>query len=243
MEWITIGLMIALCSALALFANHSNIFDKGGCATALVMGIFVSLTGSFNWLLLLIVLMVITYASTRFKFQEKELKGLQEGKSGSRGYQSVLANGGVACGIAFLTIFFSPEILAFPFVVAIASATSDVFASEIGGLSDKTYLITNLKRVKPGTNGGISWLGQGAAFGGSLFISIVGYLLFHPSFIYFKWILLAALLGFISCQLDSLLGATLEGRPIIKKELSLNKEGVNLTSILLISLLAFGLIR
>jgi uncharacterized protein (TIGR00297 family) len=239
MDWIIIGPMIGFCVVLALIANHFNIFDKSGCLAALAMGVLVSFTGKYNWLLLLFILMVIVHASTRFKFREKELKGLQEGKSGSRGYQSVLANGGVACGIAFLTLFFPPKILVFPFVVAIASATSDVFASEIGGLSDKTYLITNLKRVKPGTNGGISWLGQGAAFGGSLFVSIFGYLLFSS----FKWILLAALLGFISCQLDSLLGATLEARPITKKGLSLNKEGVNLTSILLISLLAFGLIR
>jgi uncharacterized protein (TIGR00297 family) len=241
MEWLIIGLMIGFCAVLALVANHFRIFDRGGCLAALALGLLVSLTGMYQWLSLLFILMVAVYASTRFRFREKESKGLQEGKSGCRGYKSILANGGVACAIAFSTLFFPHKVfmLAFPFLVAVASANSDVFASEIGGISNNAYLITNLEKVKPGTNGGVSWLGLGAAFAGSLLISAAGHLLFHLSL---KLVLPAALLGFVGCQIDSLLGATIEGRRLTRKGLVLGKEGVNLTSIFLTSVLAFGLI-
>lgn len=80
-----------------------------------------------------------------------------------------------------------------------ACTNGDTWASEIGVLSkDKPYLITTLKQVPKGTNGGVSVLGLLASFGGGLVIGIVDYiasiLLLH-SFGNWKVIIISALGG------------------------------------------------
>lgn len=95
----------------------------------------------------------------------------------------------------------------------------DVFASELGILASKPpRLITTMKSVPPGTNGGLSLVGAAASALGGLWMGIVfvlsmmhwnaacpmdasevGYLLST-----------ATLAGFAGSMLDSLLGATLQ---------------------------------
>ncbi len=55
------------------------------------------------------------------------------------------------------------------FIVCIASANSDTWASEIGSLSKKNPIyIRTFKRIERGTSGAISLLGSIAALSGSL---------------------------------------------------------------------------
>jgi uncharacterized protein (TIGR00297 family) len=113
------------------------------------------------------------------------------------------------------------------FITAISAATSDTFASEIGIMSDRVYLITNMKKVERGVNGGVSFLGTNAAFFGALFMSIVGWVTLSKFSLLpdnKSLILIPLFIGFLSCQIDSVLGATLEGK-------ILTKDTVNLVSI------------
>jgi uncharacterized membrane protein len=91
------------------------------------------------------------------------------------------------------------------FAVAIASANSDTWASEIGSLSrkDPIYILT-FKRMEKGTSGAISLLGSLAALSGSMLIALLASVLFHLS-------ILASMIvfafGYFGNLFDTLIGA------------------------------------
>jgi uncharacterized protein (TIGR00297 family) len=141
------------------------------------------------------------------------------------------------------------------FVAAISVAAADTVASELGVFSDKTYLITNIKkRVLPGTSGGVSWLGQFWALLAATYTAFFGFIMlfvipngllhdFEAYYIYcpplsnsFIMILIPLTVGFIGCQIDSILGATLEPKGLI------SNNGVNLVATSLGGLIAWMMI-
>ncbi len=89
---------------------------------------------------------------------------------------------------------------------AISVAVSDTWATEVGCRNPgKTVLITSLKKVEPGTDGGISFKGMVAALAGALLIPL---LLFPVSNrVDLTVALVIAISGFAGSLLDSLLGA------------------------------------
>ena len=112
-----------------------------------------------------------------------------------------------------------------------AVAASDTFASEIGCLDDNVRMITTFKRCEAGLNGGFSPSGQKAALAGSALIGLLAfpawYLTTDALVIEDGLMLSVAVLviGWLGCQMDSLLGAVLENRGF------LTKGGVNGISI------------
>jgi uncharacterized protein (TIGR00297 family) len=103
-----------------------------------------------------------------------------------------------------------------------ATATADTLASEIGSTyRGQPRMITTLKKVKAGTDGAVSLLGEAAALFGSVSIAAVAIVLgvFGPG----VWtaFTLTVLGGFLGTNLDSVLGATFQQRKW------LTNEGVN----------------
>ena len=94
--------------------------------------------------------------------------------------------------------------------MAKASRESTVtLASEIGVTGGVPRLITTLKQVPIGTNGGVTLTGQSVAFFGGLVISLVAFLL---GMITLPMVAVCTLAGFIGTNIDSFIGATLENR-------------------------------
>lgn len=96
------------------------------------------------------------------------------------------------------------------YVASIATKLSDTFASEIGKAYGKTtFLITNFKRVDPGTEGAVSAEGTAAAVVGGFLMSSyglgIGLIKDYPS------LLLSTLAAFIATNIESVIGATLQG--------------------------------
>ena len=84
-------------------------------------------------------------------------QGVQEGKKGERTHKNIIANGLVpvlVVVISFLTGEQNSMLAGVAFLSAISVAAADTTASELGVLSPRTYLITTLERVPPGTDGG-----------------------------------------------------------------------------------------
>src|SRR3989454_3874320 len=71
------------------------------------------------------------------------------------------------------------------FLSALSVAGADTLASEIGVLSRKTVLITTGEPVPPGTDGGVSRLGQLCAVGAAALPALAG--LFPPSHLSRVW--------------------------------------------------------
>ncbi len=239
-----IVIVLALCSVMSLITYFKKMLTLTGSVSAFGVGVIIGVFGSVMWLILLLVFLLSSFAATKYKFAAKEAWGVQEGRRGERKGGNVLAHGlipAVISIIAFLTVRFDLPLLptgitGLIFISAISVAAADTLASEIGVLSDKTYSIITRERVRPGTNGGVSWFGQMWAFFGAAYTSIIGWLILHPfsdtlaDSIWIIWI--PIVVGFVGCQIDSVLGATLEARGV------LNKDTNNLVTIAMGAILA-----
>jgi len=244
-----LGLTLLLCAALSAAAYYRRVLTWDGSVAAFVVGLLIGVLGDVTWLLLLLFFLLSSFVATRYKFALKEALGVQEGRQGERRASNVLANGVAAvvvAGFFFLAIGPPRALAGLVYVSVLAVAGADTLASEIGVLSPNAYLISNGKKVPPGTDGAISVLGQACALAAAVYIALVGWIVLSilaplvgslvtiatNSFL----ILIPAFVGFLGCQIDSLLGATLERKGII------GKRSVNLVSTSLGGLIAYAML-
>ena len=233
-----------ICFLFGILTLYFRLLDKKGTLVAVSIGAIIIFSTEIEWFLLLLIFFVLGYFVTKFRFRYKEKKRLHEGGNGIRKVGNVIANGLPSAVIAILVVVnpsFPLKKIAIPFTVSIAVATADTFASEIGVLSNKVYMITSFKKVEPGTNGAVSLLGQLCAIAGASAIGIASFFLLN---IQVKWIIFAITLGFLGCQIDSLLGATLQGgeksrEDQLPSDAILTNSDVNLISISFTTLFAF----
>jgi uncharacterized protein (TIGR00297 family) len=95
-------------------------------------------------------------------------------------------------------------------VASIATKLADTFASEIGKAYGKTtFLITTMARVEPGTEGAVSAEGTAAAALGGFMLSLYGY---GIGLIDGRSVAISTVAAFIATNVESLLGATLQGK-------------------------------
>ena len=139
-------------------------------------------------------------------------------KGGRRDAVQVLANGGLGALMAALHALTGRPIFMLGFAIAMAAATADTWASEIGVLSTRRPVsILSMRAVPRGTSGGVSPVGLIASCGGALFIAlwfVIGYMVlegWNPGEL---GAMLAAITGggFLGSLVDSLLGATVQAQ-------------------------------
>lgn len=214
---------VALVMVLMVISRIRKILNESGTWAAAIMGLVVSIGGHWTWLVTLLAFLSAGFFVTRWRYDEKKEMGFNEGEDGERDWTNVISNGGVPMLIslyAFMTEDWQ-ELLPI-FVASVAVATSDTFASEVGCLDKRVYMITTLKKCEPGLNGGFSPNGQIAALIGALLISLVatalGMLVDSEALSSpVEFIISISIIGFLGCQVDSLLGALLENRGYIGK--------------------------
>ena len=133
------------------------------------------------------------------------LTQLAERHSPRRSARQVVANGGVATVAALLGAWTAAA-------GAIAAAAADTWATEIGAFSPfAPRLITSGRRVTRGTSGGITALGTMGAVAGALVIAWLAHAL-TPRGTAPGSAALVAGAGLSGMVVDSLLGATLQGK-------------------------------
>ncbi len=203
---------------LSVLSLTFRVFDLKGTIMALFVGIFVTFLGSIEWLILMLIFVIVSFIATKAWFRKKAEMHLQEGKSGERKTSNVAYAASV--GLFITLIHGIDPILSFHlfelFAVSFSVITADTFASEIGVLDRKVWLITNFRRVQRGINGGISVTGELASVMGGLVIGIsYSVLQFHA--LNFIPILFITAAGFVGCQIDSVLGSVFENRGKLNK--------------------------
>jgi uncharacterized protein (TIGR00297 family) len=212
--------MMALAAnlAVAIAGHRARTVSRSGAIVGAIIGtiIYASL-GWQGWLLLLLTF-VAASVSSRLGLRRKVLLGIAEERGGRRGAGNAIANTGVAAICALLlpiTPFADAARLAF--VAALAAAGSDTIASEIGkAWGRRTWSITSLTQVPPGTSGAMSVEGTIAGAIGALGLAMAAVVLdLTPA----RTVVFIAIAASIGSLLESWLGATLEGPGILNNDM------------------------
>ena len=208
--WVTFGIV----GVLVLISEKYRVLDRLGVYAAAALGLIVGGLGHWTWLVILLGFLGTSHKATKWRFDEKAEKGLCESSDGHRSWGNVVANGGLPGLIAIAAWYLnSHDDGLWVFAAAVAVAAADTLASEIGCLDDRVRMITTMKKCEAGLNGGFSPNGQLAAAVGSIIIATLAFVSEQN----IELALLVALIGWLGCQVDSLLGALLENRGLMTK--------------------------
>lgn len=215
----------------------------GGVLTAVLTLAPLPGPGPVSWyhsaLPALLALFLLTFSATRFGLGKKRQLGAAEDKRGRNAAQ-VAANLGVA-GLGAAAALSHPlpgACYAVLVAAALAEATADTLASELGEvLGGQPLMVTTRRRVPPGTDGAISLAGTLAGLGGAVLVVLVATLTLGLRVSDAVCTGLGAAGGLF---VDSLLGATAERRGW------LNNDAVNFLSTVVAAAIAglfFAIIR
>jgi len=261
MEWSTtayVTFAFVLAVMMSLRGYRKGSLDASGARAAFVVGLL-SCTASVRFGLTLIAFFLSSSKVTKIgAARKREVEdGHQEG--GNRNWIQVAANGAVGTSLAAAFLLRSrqgglhPEgpldfasapvacMLQAAYICHYACCNADTWASELGVLGrGKPRLVTTLREVPTGTNGGVSVGGTAASVAGGLFIGIVFYSLGlalgpppaaggPPQW---RLVPLGAVAGFFGSLVDSLLGATVQYSGYCqKKRLVVDAPGPTVTHV------------
>jgi uncharacterized protein (TIGR00297 family) len=205
---------LVLSSGIGLLAYKRRSLSRGGVVGAIATGTTTFGLGGLAWGLSLIFFFVSSSLFSHFRAREKAATAADKFSKGSqRDLGQAAANGGVATLTALAYGLSSStrarEALQASYIGALATANADTWATELGVLSKRApRLVTNGQPVAPGTSGGVTLLGSGAAAGGALSLGGVFKLLSRHSSPVLP--LIALLSGLAGSFFDSILGATVQ---------------------------------
>ncbi|MEP7235623.1 MAG: DUF92 domain-containing protein, partial [Ignavibacteriota bacterium] len=137
-----------------------------------------------------------------------------------RNWKQVLCNGAIPA-IAVIIIALRHDLreeISLLFLGALATATADTWATEIGTRFGKgVYNIFTFRLSVKGISGGVSLIGLGASILGALLIavlSLIRFSVYDPicELIFVKVIPVITISGFCGALLDSIIGATLQAK-------------------------------
>lgn len=187
-------------------------------------------------------MLVLTLVATRIGRARKEEVGTAEDKHGRQASQ-VAANLGAAALAALpltATQLFSPSshtalVSLAAISAALAEATADTLSSELGQVfGGQPRLLTTLRSVPVGTDGGITFAGTAAGVLGAAFVAAVAAVVFSLNLRNASVVFGCGVIGLFA---DSLLGATLERRGW------LNNDAVNFLSTVVAAIAAAWLVQ
>ena len=216
---------LAITAALAVAAYVSGALTAVASLAAAAFGGLIVVTAGFPFLAMLVLFVVASVLATRYGFEEKRRANVHEGTVGERGVSNVLAHVIVPTALVLLAAawpsFLGQRPLFVLYASALAFGAADTFASEFGVLAGGARSILSGRRVPPGTNGGVSGIGELFAFVGALVTAVVGLGLFAlfgtPVAAPAMFLIATTSAGFIGCQADSVLGELLENRGYLTK--------------------------
>lgn len=203
-----------IVGVLVLISEKYRVLDRLGVYAAAALGLVVGGLGHWTWLVILLGFLGTSHKATKWRFDEKSAKGLSESIDGHRSWGNVVANGGLPGLVAVISwLLADHENGLWVFAASVAVAAADTFASEIGCLDDRVRMITTMKKCEAGLNGGFSPNGQIAAAVGAIVIAALAFISNQN----YEYALVVAIIGWMGCQVDSLLGALLENRGFMTK--------------------------
>ncbi len=180
------------------------------------------LWGCLSWQGWLSVVFYLIFGSlvTKIGYKYKSKKGIAEKRGGRRGAENVWGSAATGFFFAILIKFNigNLDILKVAFASSFSAKLGDTFGSEIGKrFGQSTFLITTLRKVEKGTEGGISFEGTLASIFGSLIMAFVIFKLgLISSYLQF---FIVSISGFLATLVESIIGAVFQDRFDLSNEL------------------------
>ena len=208
--WI-LGVIINSLLMIIAFISPKKLLTVAGYFHAWLLGVIVWGTLQWQGYTVVMVYFLVGSAVTRIGMAQKEAAGIAEKRSGMRGPENVWGSALIATLCALGTLLANApwqELLILGYVASFSTKLSDTTASEVGkAYGKRTFLITTLKPVPPGTEGAVSLEGTLAGLVASALIALLAWGIGLISLIGVVWCIVAA---FIATNLESLIGATLQ---------------------------------
>jgi len=200
---------LALAAAIAVGARAARALTTDGAIAATLVGA-ASVAAGWSWAALLLAFFLSSSALSRIgiDIKRRRTSAILE-KGDERDAIQVLANGGV-----FATAALGYALLPWDGWMALgggalAAATADTWATEIGTLARGVpRVITTWRPAPPGTSGAVTLLGSSAMVLGSAFLTLGMVAAVWP-----RHVFVAAFIGgVVGALADSLAGATVQAR-------------------------------
>lgn len=220
----------------AAIALPKKLLTTAGYANAWLLGVIV--WGALDWPGYATVLFYFFVGSavTKIGMAQKEAYGIAEERGGVRGPGNVWGSAltGAVCALCLVAVrgwlgegmpvgapsntvaveqtavAIASSLLALGFVASFSTKLSDTTATEIGkAYGQRTFLITTLRPVERGTEGAVSLEGTLAGIVGSIALAAVAWIVGLISPI---GVGICAIAAFIATSVESLIGATVEGK-------------------------------
>jgi uncharacterized protein (TIGR00297 family) len=209
---------LALNVTVAVLGWIARTVSVAGAITGAIIGtIIYAGAGTPGWILLLTAFVAASVTS-RLGLRRKEALGVAEDRGGRRGPGNAIANTGIAACAAALKLFSSHgPACDLALTAALVAGASDTVASEIGkAWGRRTFLVTSVRPVPPGTSGAISLEGTIALAGSA---ALLGWIAHGLGLIGPEALPVVAFAAFAASFIESVLGATLEPRGILNNDL------------------------
>jgi uncharacterized protein (TIGR00297 family) len=228
---------ISLAFGLAVWSLRAATAPAAATGALITACLYMRTPGWRTALLPLLAMLVLTLTATRIGRERKEEVGTAESKRG-RNASQVAANLGAAALAALpLTAaqLFSPStktaIASLAAIsAALAEAAADTLSSELGQVfGGEPRLLTTLRTVPAGTDGGVTFAGTAAGCLGAAAVTTISAVTFSLNLRISVVIFFCGVLGLFA---DSLLGAVLERRGW------LNNDAVNFLSTVIAAIAA-----
>ena len=206
---------VNLVFAWAAWRTHA--VTRSGAIVGWLIGTTMWLTtGPRGWTMLAVTFLAAA-VTTRMGIRRKILLGIAEARGGRRGPGNAIANtslaawaGLISCGLP------DPTLARIALVAALTTAASDTVASEIGkAWGRRTWLITSMRRVPPGTSGALSLEGTVAGVASAAALAGIGAAL---GLVPVTTCVAIAMAAVFAALVESVLGATLEGPGLLNND-------------------------
>ncbi|MDP6038697.1 MAG: DUF92 domain-containing protein [Candidatus Latescibacteria bacterium] len=200
---------IAAGSIVVLASYWARLVTLGGALAMFCLAVPIFGYGGWMWTVPIVMFFLPSSLLSKVGKAHKRKFDLVFEKSDRRDAFQVMANGGVAGAIA-VWFAVTGDVDVFPlYCTALAAASADTWATELGTLAKGTpRLITSFRQVPAGTSGGITVVGLMSSLAGALVVALSGWLFVGAAMA----TVIVALCGLAGSLIDSLLGATVQAQ-------------------------------
>jgi uncharacterized protein (TIGR00297 family) len=169
---------LGLNGAMALAAFAAGSIDRPGALSAVAIGTVITASLGVGGFAVMVAFFILGSLATKLGYRVKAVRGIAQEKGGARGWRNAWANGGVPAflaALAGLTAAPLHDLLVLAYAASVATAAADTCSSEVGkAYGRRTFLITSLRPVPPGTEGAVSLEGTLGGLLGGMLVALVG---------------------------------------------------------------------